>query len=250
MTDAFEERITLETKDLSKRFDQKTIFNKLNLKIRYGKSIGIMGPSGTGKSVLLKCILGLMDYDGEILYKGKVLVKRNRKKVFDSFGMLFQGGALFDSLTIWQNIAFKLLNNEKKISKKDALKTVIGLLHSVGLNENVCNLMPEELSGGMQKRVALARAIADKPSLLFFDEPTTGLDPSTSFSINQLISSIVKKEGITSLVISHDPESIRKICDEVIFIENGSIGWQGSVSEMEKSNHKLLEDYLSPKKIT
>ena len=163
---------------------------------------------------------------------------------FNNFGMLFQGGALFDSLTVWQNIAFKLLNNGQKVSKKEALETAQLLLQDVGLNENVSNMMPAELSGGMQKRVALARALANKPNLLFFDEPTTGLDPVTSRSINQLISTIVKRRDITSLVISHDPSSINRICDDVLFMEGGNEAWKGKVSEMKNSKHKLLNDYL------
>ena len=244
MTSESKERIAIETQNLSKSFGNKLVINKLNLKIPYGQSIGIMGPSGTGKSVLLKCILGLINYEGKVLYDGQPLNRKNRKQFFGNFGMLFQGGALFDSLTVWQNITFKRINSGKPPIKKQALETAIGLLRDVGLNENISYLMPSELSGGMQKRVALARALADKPNLLFFDEPTTGLDPLTSSSINDLISSIVKKQKITSLVISHDPSSIKRICDHVVFIDNGNIGWRGKVSEMGSSKYKLLEEYL------
>ena len=175
-------------------------------------------------------------------------MRDNKINYFGSFGMLFQGSALFDSLNVWQNITFKL-TNKRRVSKKDALERAIDLLKDVGLNENVAQLMPAELSGGMQKRVALARALADNPSLLFFDEPTTGLDPLTSSAINELIQSFTNKENITSLVISHDPLSINQICDEVIFMENGEIGWSGKVSEMKNSKHKLLKDYLSSTKL-
>ena len=158
--------------------------------------------------------------------------------------MLFQGGALFDSLPVWQNIIFKLTNGRKRIPKKLAFEIAILKLQDVGLDKSIAHLMPSEISGGMQKRVALARALVDKPNLLFFDEPTTGLDPLTSSSINELINNIIKKENITSLVISHDPFSIKKICDEVMFVENGMIGWRGKVSEMENSKYKLLQEYL------
>ena len=241
-------QLALEVKDLFKSFDGQSILKKLNLKIPYGQSVGIMGPSGTGKSVLLKCILGLVNYEGKIFNNGNLLTIQNRDILFGSFGMLFQGSALFDSLNVWQNITFKL-TNKRKVSKKDALERAIDLLKDVGLSENVAQLMPSELSGGMQKRVALARALADNPSLLFFDEPTTGLDPLTSSSINKLIQSFTNRKTITSLVISHDPLSINQICDEVIFMENGEIGWSGKVSEMKNSKHKLLTDYLSSTRI-
>ena len=241
-------QFSLEVNDLFKAFDGETILKKLNLKIPYGKSVGIMGPSGTGKSVLLKCILGLVTYEGQIFNNGKLLTTKNRNILFGSFGMLFQGSALFDSLNVWQNITFKL-TSQRRVSNKDALEIAIYLLKDVGLTENVAQLMPAELSGGMQKRVALARALADNPSLLFFDEPTTGLDPLTSSSINELIQSFTSKKHITSLVISHDPLSINQICDEVIFMENGEIGWSGKVSEMKNSKHKLLIDYLSSTKL-
>ena len=244
MTDQSDKKIAIETKDLLKRFDNEIVINKLNLRIPFGTSMGIMGPSGTGKSVLLKCILGLTEYEGDIFYEGTLLEKKNRGIFYKNFGMLFQGSALFDSLTVWQNITFKLINSAKKISNSEAKEIAIHLLRDVGLDENVCKLMPSELSGGMQKRVALARALADKPSLLFFDEPTTGLDPLTSSSINELISTIVKRDNITSLIISHDPSSIIAICDEAIFIEDGKIGWRGKASKMKFSNHQLLKKYL------
>ena len=245
MTTPSNEKIAIETKNLSKRFGNEIIISNLNLRVPFGKCIGVMGPSGTGKSVLLKCILGLTDYEGKIFYQGSLLDKQNRAMFYKNFGMLFQGSALFDSLTVWQNISFKLINSGKKFTRKEAIEAATLLLRDVGLDENVCQLMPSELSGGMQKRVALARALADQPGLLFFDEPTTGLDPLTSSSINELINKIVKKDNITSLIISHDPSSINKICDEVVFIENGKVGWKGKTVEMKFSKHELLKKYLS-----
>ena len=236
--------IVLEIKNLFKKFENKIILNDLNIKISRGQSIGVMGPSGTGKSILLKCILGLTDYNGQILYNGKLLERKNREVLYNNSGMLFQGGALFDSLNVWQNISFKIMNNSSAHSKKDSILIAKKMLNEVGLEAEIFQNMPSELSGGMQKRVALARAIINKPNILFFDEPTTGLDPLTTRAINKLIINLVKK-NVTSVIISHDPLSIQKICDEVIFLTNGKIEWHGSVKEMSNSRHKMLEDYLS-----
>jgi phospholipid/cholesterol/gamma-HCH transport system ATP-binding protein len=236
--------IVLEIKNLFKKFENKIILNNLNIKISRGKSIGVMGPSGTGKSILLKCILGLTEYSGQILYNGKTLQGQNREVLYNNSGMLFQGGALFDSLNVWQNVAFKIMNNSSSYSKKDCISIAKKILNEVELGTEIFKNMPSELSGGMQKRVALARAIVNKPNILFFDEPTTGLDPLTTRAINKLIINLVKK-NVTSVIISHDPLSIQKICDEVIFLTNGKIEWHGSVEEMSNSRHKMLEDYLS-----
>ena len=237
-------KIALEIKNLSKKFENKMILNDLNIKIPNGKSIGVMGPSGTGKSILLKCILGLTEYEGEILYNGNLLGKQNREKLYNGSGMLFQGGALFDSLNVWQNIAFKMVNNRFSYSKKDSISVAKKMLNEVELGTEILKSMPSELSGGMQKRVALARAIVNKPNLLFFDEPTTGLDPLTTKAINKLILSLINKKNVTSIIISHDPLSIQKICDEVIFLTDGKIEWHGNIKEMLTSKHKMLKEYL------
>ena len=237
--------IVLEIKNLFKKFENKIILNDLNIKISRGKSIGVMGPSGTGKSILLKCILGLTDYNGQILYNGKLLERKNREVLYNNSGMLFQGGALFDSLNVWQNISFKIMNNSRAHSKKDSILIAKKMLNEVELGAEIFQNMPSELSGGMQKRVALARAIINKPNILFFDEPTTGLDPLTTKAINKLIINLINKKNVTSLIISHDPLSIQKICDEVIFLTDGKIKWHGSVKEMSNSKHKILKDYLN-----
>ena len=238
--------IVLEIKNLFKKFENKIILNDLNIKISRGKSIGVMGPSGTGKSILLKCILGLTDYNGQILYNGELLERKNREVLYNNSGMLFQGGALFDSLNVWQNISFKIMNNSSAYSKKDSILIAKKMLNEVELGAEIFQNMPSELSGGMQKRVALARAIINKPNILFFDEPTTGLDPLTTKSINNLIFKLIKN-NVTSLIISHDPISIQKICDEVIFLTDGIIEWQGNIKEMLTSEHKMLKDYLNSK---
>ena len=237
--------IVLEIKNLFKKFENKIILNDLNIKISRGKSIGVMGPSGTGKSILLKCILGLTDYNGQILYNGELLERKNREVLYNNSGMLFQGGALFDSLNVWQNISFKIMNNSSAYSKKDSILIAKKMLNEVELGAEIFQNMPSELSGGMQKRVALARAIINKPNILFFDEPTTGLDPLTTKAINNLIINLINKKNVTSLIISHDPLSIQKICDEVIFLIDGKIEWHGSVKEMPNSKHKMLRDYLN-----
>ena len=237
--------IVLEIKNLFKKFENKIILNDLNIKISKGKSIGVMGPSGTGKSILLKCILGLTDYNGQILYNGELLEKKNREVLYNNSAMLFQGGALFDSLNVWQNISFKIMNNSSAHSKKDSILIAKKMLNEVELGAEIFQNMPSELSGGMQKRVALARAIVNKPNILFFDEPTTGLDPLTTKAINKLIINLINKKNVTSLIISHDPLSIQKICDEVIFLTDGKIKWHGSVKEMSNSKHKMLKDYLN-----
>ena len=237
--------IVLEIKNLFKKFENKIILNDLNIKISRGKSIGVMGPSGTGKSILLKCILGLTDYNGQILYNGELLERKNREVLYNNSGMLFQGGALFDSLNVWQNISFKIMNNSSAHSKKDSIIIAKQMLNEVELGAEIFQNMPSELSGGMQKRVALARAIINKPNILFFDEPTTGLDPLTTKAINKLIINLINKKNVTSLIISHDPLSIQKICDEVIFLTDGKIEWHGSVKEMSNSKHKMLRDYLN-----
>ena len=237
--------IVLEIKNLFKKFENKIILNDLNIKISRGKSIGVMGPSGTGKSILLKCILGLTDYNGQILYNGELLERKNREVLYNNSGMLFQGGALFDSLNVWQNISFKIMNSSSAHSKKDSIIIAKKMLNEVELGAEIFQNMPSELSGGMQKRVALARAIINKPNILFFDEPTTGLDPLTTKAINKLIINLINKKNVTSLIISHDPLSIQKICDEVIFLTDGKIEWHGSAKEMSNSKHKMLRDYLN-----
>ena len=193
-----DKNIELEIINL-KKFGNKQIFNNLNIQIPKGKSIGIMGPSGTGKSVLLKCILGLTDYEGKILYKDTF--REKRKDLYNHSGMLFQNGALFDSLNIWQNITFKLINASFFYSTENCLSIAKKVLNEVELGDDILQNMPSELSGGMQKRVALARAIVNNPNILFFDEPTTGLDPLTTKSINNLIFKLTKN-NVTSLSIS------------------------------------------------
>ena len=192
----------IEIKNLHKSFGHKVVLDGVDLEINEGESLVVIGGSGTGKSVLIKCIQGLIEPDeGSIKINGKETVGIDRKeaeKLYSKMGMLFQGGALFDSLSVWENVAFGLIENQK-LPRKKAKEKAIKYLHQVGLSADVADLSPSELSGGMQKRVGLARAIATKPEIIFFDEPTTGLDPIMADVINDLIIDSVKKIGASAL---------------------------------------------------
>ena len=230
----------IEIKNLHKAFGKKVVLDGIDLNINKGESLVVIGGSGTGKSVLIKCIQGLLTPDeGSILVDGEEVVGINEKQkeqLHSKMGMLFQGGALFDSLSVWENVAFDLLEN-KGMSKKDAKNEAIRVLRSVGLAPDVADLSPSELSGGMQKRVGLARAIASKPEIIFFDEPTTGLDPIMADVINDLIIESVKGLGASALTITHDMASARKIADRVAMLYKGKIIWQGTVKEMDKTDN-------------
>lgn len=237
----------LELKDVKKSFGTKKVLQGVNLKINPGKSLVIIGGSGTGKSVALKCILGLLHPDsGSILIDGQESVgisPPERDQVMRKFGMLFQGAALFDSMRVWENVAFGLIQG-RGIDRRTAYDTALDKIHSVGLDESVAQLYPAELSGGMQKRVGLARAIAADPEIIFFDEPTTGLDPIMADVINNLIVKSVKQLGATTLSITHDLASARKIADEVAMIYQGQIIWQGPVSSLDHSGNEYVDQFI------
>lgn len=233
---------------LKKAFGKKVVLNGVDLDIRKGESLVVIGGSGTGKSVLIKCIQGLMTPEqGSILVDEKEVVgisQQEKEKLHSKMGMLFQGGALFDSLTVWENVAFGLLEN-KKMNRKDAKNEAIRVLRQVGLAPDVADLAPSELSGGMQKRVGLARAIATRPEIIFFDEPTTGLDPIMSDVINDLIIESVKGLGATALTITHDMASARKIADRIAMLYKGKIIWQGTVKEMDKTDNPYVCQFIN-----
>ncbi|MDD4556123.1 MAG: ABC transporter ATP-binding protein [Alphaproteobacteria bacterium] len=241
-------KIKISIKDLHKSFGKKQILKGVNLEIEQGKSLVVIGGSGTGKSVLIKCIQGLLTPDsGSILIDGEETVgvdEQKREDLHDKMGMLFQGGALFDSLTVWQNVAFALLQN-KGLSKKEAKEKAIDVLRQVGLAPDVADSYPSEISGGMQKRVGLARAIATNPEIIFFDEPTTGLDPIMADVINELIVESAKKLGATTFTITHDMASVRKIADKVAMLYKGEIIWQGSVAEMDKTDNAYVKQFIN-----
>ncbi len=237
----------LELVGVKKAFGSKKVLQGIDLKINPGKSLVIIGGSGTGKSVTLKCVLGLLKPDeGSILVDGKETVgipMRERDALMRKFGMLFQGSALFDSMRVWENVAFGLIQG-RGIDRRTAYNTAVEKLQSVGLDEHVAQLFPAELSGGMQKRVSLARAIATNPEIIFFDEPTTGLDPIMADVINNLIVKSVKQLGATTLSITHDLASARKIADDVAMIYQGKIIWHGPVSSLDHSGNEYVDQFI------
>lgn len=235
----------IRMENVHKSFGGNAVLNGLNLEIAKGSSMVIIGGSGTGKSVALKSILGLIQPDsGEIYVDGKPAGAGDRDAFLARFGMLFQGAALFDSLPVWQNVAFRLLRGRLKRPAEEAREIAIEKLRRVGLRAAVADLFPSELSGGMQKRVGLARAIAAEPEIIFFDEPTTGLDPIMSGVINDLIREIVVEMGATAMTITHDMSSVRAIADNVAMLHDGVIQWTGPVSEMDQSGDPYMEQFI------
>ena len=236
----------ISIKNIKKAFNQVNVLNGINLDVSKGESMVVIGGSGTGKSVLLKVILGLIQPDsGEIFLEGQSLSRIGREQFLERFGMLFQGGALFDSLNVWQNISFRLVRGNGRINAKEAREIAEQKLQRVGLKPDILELFPSELSGGMQKRVGLARAIASNPEIIFFDEPTTGLDPIMAGVINELIREIVVEMGVTAITITHDMASARAIGDKVAMIHNGIVQWTGRITDIEKSNDPYLIQFLN-----
>jgi phospholipid/cholesterol/gamma-HCH transport system ATP-binding protein len=235
----------IELRGVTKAFGRKEVLRGIDLSVATGQSMVIIGGSGTGKSVLLKCILGLVQPDGgTILLDGEDVARAERDAFLAKFGMLFQGGALFDSLTVWQNVAFRLLRGSLKRPKAEAREIAVEKLRRVGLGPDVADLFPAELSGGMQKRVGLARAIAADPQVIFFDEPTTGLDPIMAGVINDLIREIVTEMGATAMTITHDMSSVRAIADRVAMLHAGKIRWEGPIGEMDAATDPYLSQFI------
>ena len=238
----------IEILNLSKNFDKKNILKNINLKITKGESLVIIGKSGSGKSLLMKCVLGILKpSQGEILIKNKNFfsIKRDEQDlILKSIGVTFQGNALFDSMRIWENISFKLSQNN--FFKFSQLKEKVEFsLNQVGLSNSIMYQFPSQLSGGMQKRVAIARAIIDEPEILIFDEPTSGLDPVTGNKINSLIIDNVKRLGSTSITITHDLSSLNKIANKVAMINEGKIIWYGEKQDLKKSKNKTLNEFIN-----
>jgi len=237
----------IELIGVKKSFGNNHVLNGVDLVVPEGKSMVIIGGSGTGKSVTLKCILGLLSPDeGSIKIDGEEVVElspQGRDDLMRKFGMLFQGGALFDSLKIWENVAFGLIQG-RGMDRKEAREIAVKKITAVGLQEAVADLYPAELSGGMQKRVGLARAVAASPEIIFFDEPTTGLDPIMADVINKLIVEQVQELGATGLSITHDMGSVRTIADYVAMIHEGKIVWTGPVEELDSSGNEYVEQFI------
>ncbi|GHC57826.1 ABC transporter ATP-binding protein [Neogemmobacter tilapiae] len=228
-----------------KGFGANKVLQGVDLTIAKGTSMVIIGGSGTGKSVTLKCILGLVTPDqGTITLDGQDVARAEREAFLARFGMLFQGGALFDSLKVWENVAFRLLRGALKRPKAEAREIAIEKLRRVGLKPEVGDLYPSELSGGMQKRVGLARAIAASPEIIFFDEPTTGLDPIMAGVINELIREIVVEMGATAMTITHDMSSVRAIADNVAMLHGGVIRWTGPVADMDATDDPYVQQFI------
>lgn len=234
-------------RDLHKTFGPKKVLRGVDLDVYKSESLVVIGGSGTGKSVLIKSILGIVQPEsGSITVDGKEtlgLRGSGRSAVTAKCGMLFQGGALFDSLPVWENVAFGLIQG-KRMPRAQAREIALEKLAQVGLPPEVGHLFPAELSGGMQKRVGLARAIAAQPEIIFFDEPTTGLDPIMSDVINNLILKCVRQIGATALTITHDMASVRKIADRVAMLHDGKIIWCGPVSEMDHCGNPYVEQFI------
>jgi len=231
--------------DVTKSFGRNAVLRGVTLDIPTGQSMVIIGGSGTGKSVLLKCILGLVHPDGGMItLDGQDVTKAERDAFLGRFGMLFQGGALFDSMRVWENVAFRLLRGTQKRPKSEAREIAIEKLRRVGLTPDVAELYPAELSGGMQKRVGLARAIAAEPEIIFFDEPTTGLDPIMAGVINALIREIVTEMGATAMTITHDMSSVRAIADRVAMLHAGVIQWTGPAGEMDATSDPYVQQFI------
>ncbi len=242
--------IHIRLEGVRKSFGPKVVLDGIDLEVRRRSSLVIIGGSGSGKSVMLKCLLGLLDPDG-----GKVIIDgedtthlrgRDRDRVMGKFGMLFQSAALFDSLPVWENVAFGLIQG-RGVGRRRARETAIEKLASVGLGPEVGDLYPAELSGGMQKRVGLARAIAASPEIILFDEPTTGLDPIMGAIIDELIVSTVRDVGATAISITHDMASARRIADEVAMIYKGRIIWHGPIEQIDDSGNPYVDQFIHGK---
>ena len=237
----------INIKNLSVSFGNNIVLNNINLHLSKKESLVIIGKSGSGKSVLLRCLMGLLKPDlGSIEIDNVDIVNANRidkEKALTNIGVTFQNGALFDSLNVWENITFKqtrFFGFNKKAAKEKALS----IIKNLELNENILELYPSELSGGMQKRIAIARAICDQPQILFFDEPTSGLDPITGKVINDLIHKTVRKLGVSAITITHDISSINNLASRVILLDRNKIAWSGRPNDMEKSKNSIVQQFL------
>jgi phospholipid/cholesterol/gamma-HCH transport system ATP-binding protein len=247
MKNKLNNKTIIEVKNLTKSFNDTMVLNNINFKLLEGESLAIIGASGSGKSVLLKNIIGLLKPDkGSIKINGGEMVNLKRsikEKILLDLGITFQHGALFDSLQNWENIVFKIRNKEN-LSNKIAKELALSIIKRLGLNSEILTLYPSEISGGMQKRVAIARAICGDPKVLLFDEPTSGLDPVTGSLIDKLIKTAVKTVGGSAITITHDMASVCRIADKVILIDKQTIAWSGPPEDMLKANNPKIKDFI------
>ena len=240
-------KIIIEVKNLTKSFNDIIVLKDISFKLFEGESLAIIGASGSGKSVLLKNIIGLLEPDkGSIKINNIEMVNLKRsvkEKILLDLGITFQNGALFDSMQNWENIVFKIKNKEK-LSNKNAKELALSIIKRLGLNSEILDLYPSQISGGMQKRVAIARAICGDPNVLLFDEPTSGLDPITGGVIDQLIETAVKTVGGSAITITHDMASVCRVAHKVILIDKQTISWSGTPKEMLRSNNEKIKDFI------
>jgi phospholipid/cholesterol/gamma-HCH transport system ATP-binding protein len=235
----------IELSGIHKSFGPKQVLRGLDLKVGTGESMVVIGGSGSGKSITIKCILGLVQPDrGTVTIDGRDATVGDRDAFLARFGMLFQGGALFDSMPVWQNVAFRLLRGSLKRPRDEARAIALEKLARVGLGPETADLFPAELSGGMQKRAGLARAIAAEPEIIFFDEPTAGLDPIMAGVINRLIREIVDEMGATAITITHDMTTVRDVAHRVAMLHDGVIKWEGPVADIEHSGDPHLDQFI------
>ena len=238
--------LSVVLRGVSKAFGPKQVLDGVDLTVPAGGSLVVLGGSGSGKSVMLRCILGLIQPDAGVIEVGgrdvAAMGRADRRVLMDRIGMLFQGGALFDSLPVWENVCFKLLA-QRRITRAAARDRAAEVLAQVGLAASVGDLSPAELSGGMQKRVALARAVAAQPDLLFFDEPTTGLDPIMGAVIDGLIVDCVQRLGATAISITHDMASARRIGEQAAMLHRGRIVWQGQAASLGQTGNAMVDQF-------
>ncbi len=235
----------IEVRGLTKSFEGNLVLRGIDLDVAEGESFVVIGGSGAGKSVLLRSIMGLVRPDaGTVRVGGRDPLGRERAAFLAGIGVLFQGAALFDSMTVWQNVAFRLLRGRGRLPRTRAREVAIEKLGRVGLAPSVADLYPAELSGGMQKRVGLARAIAADPKVIFFDEPTAGLDPIMAGIINNLIREVVVEMGATTMTITHDMTTVSRVADRVGMLHGGQLGWTGPVDQVETAQDSVLRQFV------
>ena len=249
MKKKLDKKIVIKVSNLSKSFDRNTVLKNINFELLEGESLAIIGASGSGKSVLLKNIIGLLRPDkGSIKINNTEMVslpRISKEKILLNLGITFQHGALFDSLKNWENIIFKTANI-KKVNNKQGKQLAFSIIKQLGLKPDILDLYPSEISGGMQKRVAIARAICGNPRILLFDEPTSGLDPVTGSLIDKLIKKAVKSVGGSAITITHDMASVCRIADKVVLIDKQTISWSGTPKEMFVSTNTKIQEFIKP----
>ena len=249
MKKKLDKKIVIKVSNLSKSFDRNIVLKNINFELLEGESLAIIGASGSGKSVLLKNIIGLLKPDkGSIKINNTEMVslpRSSKEKILLNLGITFQHGALFDSLKNWENIIFKTANI-KKINNKQGKQLAFSIIKQLGLKPDILDLYPSEISGGMQKRVAIARAICGNPRILLFDEPTSGLDPVTGSLIDKLIKKAVKSVGGSAITITHDMASVCRIADKVVLIDKQTISWSGTPKEMFVSTNTKIQEFIKP----